>query len=312
MGFSDRDYLRDVPYDDDGYRRRGGSWSVSARLVLLNLGLFLVNGLFFGSPDDPDYAWLSRHMAMSGETLLKPWLCWQTLTYGFAHDPRTLWHIGGNMLCLVMFAQGMMLGIGPNGFGLVRGENVEDRLGRTEFFWFYILTILFGGIVYGLTNFGAPTRCLGASGGVCGVIVLYALLYPNKTLYFYGIFPLPMWMIGVFIVGSDALGAIGKGDGGIAYSVHLAGAAFALFYYFTFLKQRRRLTDIFNPPKRKPKLKIYNGDEPAKRPTKTAADLEFDKRLDEILDRYGKVGEAGLTKEEREFLKKASQKYKNR
>jgi membrane associated rhomboid family serine protease len=312
MGFQDRDYMRDVPYDDDGYRRRGGTWSVSARLVLLNFALFFVNGLFFQNIEDPqNFNWLTRNMEMSGSTLFHPLEYWKFLTYGFAHSPQNFWHIAGNMLCLVMFAQGLMLGIGPGGFGIVRGENVEDRLGRTEFFWFYILTILFGGIVYGLTNLGDRTPCLGASGGVCGVIVLYALLYPNKTLYLYGILPLPMWMIGVFIVGMDALGASGKGEGGIAYSVHLAGAAFALFYYFTFLKNRRRMTDIFVPKKRKPKLKIYDGEEP-KPKTKTAADLEFDRRLDEILDRYGKVGEAGLTKEEREFLKKASQKYKNR
>jgi membrane associated rhomboid family serine protease len=310
MGFQDRDYMRDVPYDDDGYRRRGGTWSVSARLVLLNLAVFFVNGLFFQNPDD-QAGWLARNMAMSGKTLSEPWLWWQTLTYGFAHSPYSFWHIFWNMICLLMFAQGLMLGIGPGGVGIVRGENVEDRLGRTEFFWFYILTIILGGIVYGLTNFGEDTPCWGASGGVCGVIVLYAFLYPHKTLYVYGILPMPMWMIGVFLVAMDAYGAAGYGCGGIAHSVHLTGAAFAVFYYFTFLKSGRRMTDVFKRPKRKPKLKIFDGDE-TKPKTKTTADLEFDRRLDEILDRYGKVGEAGLTKEEREFLKKVSQKYKNR
>ena len=306
MGFQDRDYIREVPYDDDGYRRRGGTWSVSARIILLNIALFLVNGLFFG--EDNALTWF---LALRSDSLQHPLWWWQMLTYGFVHSPTDVWHIIFNMIGLVMFAQGTMLGIGPNGFGLVRGENVEDKLGRTEFFWFYILTIIFGGFVYGLIHFHEPSVCLGASGGVCGVVVLYALLYPNKTLLFWGVLPMPMWMIGAIIVGRDALGAAGHGEGGIGYSVHLAGAAFALFYYFAFLKRRRRMTDFFNPPKQKPKLKIYDG-EPPKRPTKTVADLEFDKRLDEILDRYGKVGEAGLTKEEREFLKKASQKYKNR
>ena len=39
---------------------------------------------------------------------------------------------------------------------------------------------------------------------------------------------------------------------------------------------------------------------------------DFEKKLDAILDRYGKVGEAGLTREEREFLQYASRKYKNK
>jgi hypothetical protein len=36
---------------------------------------------------------------------------------------------------------------------------------------------------------------------------------------------------------------------------------------------------------------------------------EFNDRLDEILKRYGEVGESGLTPEEREFLQRASRKY---
>ena len=311
MGFQDRDYNHE-PYDDYGYRRkRGGPMSVTMRLVLLNVALWLVNGLFFSENN-----LLSGLLALNVNTLWYPDMWWKFVTYGFVHSPESVWHILGNMICLIMFGYGMMLGIGPGGFGLVRGENVEQRLGRFEYLVFYLLTIVVGGIVYCVVNMDEPKGgAWGASGGCVGVIILYALMFPSKTLLLYGIIPLPMWALGLLIVFMDAYGAAGYGTQGIAFSIHLAGAAFALFYYFFFYSRGIRITGIFTVFgglfRRKPKLNVYQGDEPAPR-KKSAKDEEFDRKLDEILDRYGKVGEAGLTKEEREFLKQASKKYRNR
>ncbi|MDR1963613.1 MAG: rhomboid family intramembrane serine protease [Planctomycetaceae bacterium] len=317
MGFQDRDYNRSEPYDDNGYyRSRRGSVSITMRLVFINFVLWLANGFLFA-----DSHFLMAVMAIVPGTLKDPELWWKFLTYGFAHSPTDFWHIGGNMLGLVMFGYGMMLGIGQGGFGLVRGENIEDRLGRTEYLAFYLLTIVFSGIVYAaLTDAG----CLGASGGVTGIVILYALFYPTKTLLFWGILPLPMWAIGILIVFMDAQGASGIGTGGIAYVAHLAGAGFALFYYYFFAQHHRKITNgltgwgkFFRKKfKPKPKLHLYPEDNSTQNPTKqgkkSEKEEEFEKRLDEILGRYGRVGEAGLTKEERDFLQRASKKYRDK
>ena len=305
MGFQDRDYNRHEPYDDNGYRRRGGPMSVTMRLVILNVALWLANGLFFSETN-----LLAGLMAIVPNTIKHPEYWWKFLTYGFAHSPGNPMHIFGNMLALIMFGYGMMLGIGPGGFGLVRGENVEQRLGRGEYFIFYILSIVVSGFVYGFVH--PDSACLGASGGVTAIVILYALLYPKKVLLLWGILPLPMWAIGLLIVYMDASGSSGDN---VAYTAHLAGAGFALLYYFLFLSRDARITGIFSvfghSFKRKPKLNIYSGDEKP-RERKSAKDEEFEKRLDEILDRYGKVGESGLTSEEREFLKRASKKYQDK
>jgi hypothetical protein len=216
------------------------------------------------------------------------------------------------MFGLLMFGYGMMLGIGPGGFGFVRGDNVEGRLGRLEFAVFYLLTIVVSGIVFALTNIDVPNAgCLGASGGVCGVIILYAWLFPNKTLLLYGIVPLPMWAIGVLIVVMDAMGAAGHTGGGIAYSAHLGGAACGTLYYFFVLRMGLSLTDwLHSVPRsqRKPKLRVHSPPKNAA-PKPTTPEDAFSYRLDEILKRYGEVGESGLTAEEREFLQKASQRF---
>lgn len=306
MGFQDRDYNRYEPYDDDGYRprRKKGKMSVTMRLVFLNFALWLLNGFFF------ENNLLTGLMTLTPGLARHPEYWWKFLTYGFAHDPSNFWHIGGNMLALVMFGYGAMFGVGPQGLGIFRGENIEQRLGRTEYVVFYVLTIIFSGIVYAIVQ---PAQgCLGASGGVTGVVILFALLYPNKTLMFYGILPVPMWLLGAFIVVSDAMGYAGN-RGGIAFSAHLAGAAFALYYYFVFIRRGDKIINIVSDFgglfKRKPRLNIY---EEPKTEKQAQEDKDFEKKLDAILERYGKVGESGLTREEREFLQFASKKYRNK
>jgi membrane associated rhomboid family serine protease len=313
MGFQDRDYNRYEPYDDYGYiRQRKGSMSITVYLIIINIALWLANGLIF---DDNS---LTGILAIVPDTLNHPESWWKFLTYGFAHSPKDFWHIAGNMLGLIMFGYGMMLGLGPGGIGFVRGENIEYLLGRTEYLVFYLLTIIFSGVVYAFFN--PENACLGASGGVTGIIILYALFYPTKTLLLWGILPLPMWAIGLLIVFMDAGGASGIGEGGIAYTAHLAGAGFALLYYLLFAQYRLKITGGFTNWgnkfrkmfKRKPKLHIYKEKKTTNHEIISEKDDNFEKRLDEILGRYGKVGEAGLTQEEREFLQNASKKYRNK
>jgi membrane associated rhomboid family serine protease len=306
MGLRDRDYTQ---YDSaKGKKRkphRTNGRSVVVTLIFINVALWLANGVLFEGNSLTKLLWLQKEYFWVLSS------CYRFLTYGFAHDPGGVAHIAFNMVGLLMFGYGMMLGIGPGGFGFVRGENVEHRLGRGEFLAFYLLTIIVGGLVFAGINLNAPkATVLGASGGVCGVIILYAWLFPKKTLLLYGILPLPMWAIGVLIVVMDAMGASGRMPGGIAYSVHLAGAACGTLYYFLFLKQGVKLTDWIDLSayhERKPKLRIHTPEDST--PNSPPADDEFSRRLDEILKRYGEVGESGLTSEEREFLQWASRKF---
>ncbi|MDR3182859.1 MAG: rhomboid family intramembrane serine protease [Planctomycetaceae bacterium] len=317
MAFSDRDYNRYDPYEDRPNRRKSGQgMSVTMKLVIINVGLWVANGTLC------EGNWLTNLLCLKASSIQDPLCWWQFLTYGFVHAPDTLWHIGGNLISLIMFGYGIMLGIGSGGFGLVRSDNVEDYLGRTEYLFFYLITIFLGGVVFSFTNGASPkAAALGASGGITGVVILYAWLFPNKKLYLYGILPLPMWMLGVLIVVMDTNGASGTNDEGIAYTIHLTGAAFATLYYFIFLRRGVRLTDNYylsllstrrknvKPKPFKPTLRIF-GDEPEDETDDEGA--EFSQRLDEILSRYGKVGESGLTAEEREFLQHASKMYREK
>ncbi|GHT27937.1 rhomboid family intramembrane serine protease [Planctomycetales bacterium] len=320
MGFSDRDYNHWE--QTDHYHRKSGSgtMSVTARLIILNFVLWLVNG-FFCSGTNALTGILALECSPDDASLVNPLHWWQFLTYGFVHSPSDFYHILFNMLNLLMFGYGLMLGVGPGGFRLFRGGNVEERLGRMEFLFFYLLTIIIGGIVFSIVNFGETVSAIGASGGVTGVVILFALFFPNRTLMLMGLIPMPMWLIGVLIVCMDAFGAAGLTCGGIAYVIHLSGAAFAVFYYYVFYQNNRRLTDGFgifgSLFRRNPKIKIHK-EPPSRRMNfgtserETDSEEQFKRRLDAILGRYGQVGESGLTADERQFLQTASKKYREK
>ena len=329
MGLSDRDYTQKQFSGKKRRPRRTGGRSVVVFLIFLNFALWLANGLLFEN-DELSKLLLLREGAvfvsveseasvlpnpsnteLQKKLVINPAQCYRFLTYGFVHSPADWSHIVFNMIGLMMFGYGMMLGIGPSGFGFVRSENIEHQLGRLEFTAFYFLTIIIGGVVFALINLDEPRAgVLGASGGVSGVVILYAWLFPRKTLFLWGILPLPVWALGIFIVYMDALGASGALGDGIAYPVHLAGAAFGTFYYFCVFKQGWQLTGwlhFSSRPKRKPKLRVYTPEDSPPKPS--LSDEEFNRRLDDILQRFGEVGESGLTSEEREFLQRAVQKF---
>ena len=205
MGLYDRDYGRDerTPWDRIESRR-----SITATLIIINVVVFLASILFYSQQPDPISGAVSRRyyivdwLAVHGETLLQPWMWWQYLTYGFVHDTQEIWHLLFNMFLLFVF-----------------GRDVESRMGRTEFLRFYLVAIVLGGIIgaathaaYGLAS-GLPPASwgytIGASGAVVATTILFACYFPNREILLMLVFPMKAWVLAVFLVMVDLLGAIG-------------------------------------------------------------------------------------------------------
>ena len=291
MGIYDRDYFRESPRRK---RSLGADWSMVTKIIVVNIAFFLANGLL------TDNNALTALLRLTSDTIYHPLEYWRFLTYGFVHSPSGIQHIAFNMLGIFFL-----------------GPEVERRLGSKEFLRFYLLTIVFGGVVWGVCNINTASKCLGASGGVVGVCVLFALLYPNRTILFWFI-PMPAWVLGVIIVGKDIIGALGIGDQRVAFAVHLAGAYFA-FVYNGYRWNFGRMLDklhswfiapIFTRKPKKPKLNIYRPEEETQKP-KTDED-KLAEQVDDVLKKYARVGEAGLTEAEREILRKAGEHYRNK
>lgn len=303
MGFRDRDYWQE-DYNDPRQQWKLRDWMVITWIILINTFLFIANDLFT-RPDNL----ITNVLSLYSWTPKAPLFYWQFLTYGFAHSGFA--HLLFNMLGLFFL-----------------GRDIERRLGRAEFTRFYLTAIVFCALVYCSINYDRQFQLLGASGGVVAVVILYTLCYPHRMLYFWGVFPIPAWLIGVLYVGTDFYGAmVGRsGDGGgIAYAAHLAGAGFAICYFFMqwnfgrvfgfFTAPFRRLFGWL-PLKRKPKLNIYDPKHESGSSDSSVSQREEDAKLaeqvDAILDKIAKSGEASLTRSERETLKKASKKYRKK
>jgi membrane associated rhomboid family serine protease len=134
---------------------------------------------------------------------------WQLFTYSFLHG--SLLHLGFNMVALWMF-----------------GSELERRWNDLR----YLLTYLLSVVVAALTQIAvsgyflhASGPVIGASGGVFGLLLAYALYFPNRAISF--IF-LPMIQIParMFVLGYGAielfLGVTGT-TAGVAHFAHLGG-----------------------------------------------------------------------------------------
>jgi membrane associated rhomboid family serine protease len=175
---------------------------------------------------------------------------WQPFTYMFLHGGP--FHILFNMLTLWMF-----------------GTELERMWGSRFFTKYYFVTGLGAAATQVLLSlapgaFGVQmynTMTIGASGAVFGVLLAYALYFPNRTILFMFIFPLPAKVF-VMILGAIALySAMGSG-GGVAHTAHLGGLVAGYLYLkggrvnlvseiqYRFLKWRinrmRRKFDVYS------------------------------------------------------------------
>jgi membrane associated rhomboid family serine protease len=282
MGLYDRDYASG---HEPGFHFRAPK-TVTTQLMLITAVVYALQCFV-----EPFSSWFSLHSDWWDE---KPWTFYQLLSYGFLHDVRGFEHIVFNMLMLWMF-----------------GREIELRYGRREYLLFYLWAIVFAGLFWSISesSVGRPASLVGASGGISGLFVLYALNFPRRQVLFMFIIPMPMWVAALIIVGIDINGAIQRTNA-IACTAHLAGAVAGLYYYkfgfSPFLWIANRFSGVKLPRKSKLRLHEPTSENEAKGGT------EIDDRVDEILKKIKEQGQDSLTWRERRILEKASQKYQRK
>jgi membrane associated rhomboid family serine protease len=152
---------------------------------------------------------------------------WQVVTYMFIH--AGMFHIIFNMLALWMF-----------------GTELERIWGTRFFLKFYFITGVGAAlltIALSLLPFG-PARQLyasdivGASGAIYGVMLAYALYFPDRQIYYMMLFPIPARVF-VLIMGAVAFLSSLSESGGVANATHLSGLLVAYVYLTTLRKGPR-------------------------------------------------------------------------
>ncbi|TWU56904.1 Rhomboid family protein [Rubripirellula tenax] len=299
MGLYDRDYGRDEPTAWDRVEKPR---SMAITLIVINVVVFLIDAIIAKQGDGGRESILAPWFAISADTLIQPWNWFQFLTYGFLHDIRGPFHVLFNMIGLYFF-----------------GRIIEQRIGQMEFLRFYLVGLFAGGVVGSITHaamygFGSPVTTIGASGAVIATVILFALYYPHEKIHLMAVFPVEAWIVAVLYVGMDLLGALramtGGAAGNTAFTVHLAGAAFALAYFYqrwnlSFLAASG-IADLparMRDRSRRMKLKLHD---PDKKLVEEAEDA------DRILAKIHKQGESSLTASERKTLERYSRRQREK
>ena len=71
---------------------------------------------------------------------------------------------------------------------------------------------------------------IGASGAIYGVLLAYALSFPNRPIYMYFVFPIPAKYFVMIIGAITFLSSVGSGGSGVAHTAHLGGLAVGYLY----------------------------------------------------------------------------------
>jgi membrane associated rhomboid family serine protease len=150
---------------------------------------------------------------------------WQLVTYGFLHDVYSLYHIGFNMLGLWMF-----------------GRHIEPMMGTRRFIIYYLTCVVGAGVIQLLVAAlqGGEYYTVGASGGLMGILLAYAIAFPNQTIMLL-IPPIPMkakYFVLLFALASLVLGVSGRAAG-VAHFAHLGGMLFG-FLLLNYWNRPRR------------------------------------------------------------------------
>jgi rhomboid-like protein len=152
---------------------------------------------------------------------------WTLVTSEFSHN--NFLHIFVNMFAFY-------------GFGTV----LERTLGTKRFTLFYLLSAVVASLVHSYLSeallLNPELPALGASGAVCGVILLFSLLYPKEKILLLGIIPLPAIFAALLFVGLDIWGLWSQVNGSsslpIGHGAHLGGGLSGLIYYL-YLRIKR-------------------------------------------------------------------------
>ncbi|MBW2605466.1 MAG: rhomboid family intramembrane serine protease [Deltaproteobacteria bacterium] len=136
---------------------------------------------------------------------------WQLGSYIFLHGD--IFHLFFNMLAIYMF-----------------GCELERLWGSRFFIKYFFITGIGAGICTAGFNPTMTIPTVGASGAIFGILLAYALYYPNRTVYFNFLFPIKIKYL-VLIYGILTFYFSFSNTGGkTAHIAHLGGMLFGFIY----------------------------------------------------------------------------------
>jgi membrane associated rhomboid family serine protease len=144
---------------------------------------------------------------LEGHVFFRPW---QIVTYSFLHDTHNISHLAFNMLGLWMF-----------------GAEIERYVGPRRLLVCYFASVITAALsqLFIPMVFGAPPApTIGASGGVFGLLLAYAMLFPHrKVVPLIPPIPMPAWLFATIYACIELFLGVTGTLSGVAHFAHLGG-----------------------------------------------------------------------------------------
>lgn len=252
---------------------------VVRNLLIANTGVWIIQQ--FADPFIIDL------FALHPAAVINDLAVWQLFSYMFLH--AGFFHLFFNMFSLWMF-----------------GTEIERTLGSRHFLRYYIITGLGGGFFQLLANWGDMVPILGASAAIYGILMAFAIMFPDRIITLLIFFVLPVqikakYLVAIFVGISLVLGFKSQLSGAgndVAHFAHLGGAFVGLvllrgrYYYESLIRhvaERQQKKHAAHEQRRQERIKIKQ------------------KEIDAILDRINEIGYENISQEEKNYLRAASE-----
>lgn len=295
---------------DFKYQFRHGN--VLMKLVLVNIAAFLIQSLlllifFLAGYRDNYLTFLSHWFWVSSDLHVLITRPWTLFTHMFLHDPLDIFHILSNMLYLYFF-------------GRIFVDFIKPVYGLP----LYLLGGLVGAII-SIASFNLiPSlhphiggTMVGASAAIMAIVWATATLAPNYTVFVIFIGPVKIKYIAALVVLIDMISIPSESNIG-GHLAHLGGALTGYLYIRAYQKGNNWfekwprcetwVKGIFQKKKARVAYVNTSAGLPKSKFQRTEAEVENQKRLDAILDKIKASGYNSLSKSEKEFLFKISNK----
>ncbi len=201
-------------YGSAGMILGGGMTRTIKTLIIINVGVFLLQ-IASGGKLSQIFGLCSDKYIRGTDHVFPVFLIWQIFTYMFLHGG--VLHLAFNMFLLWMF-----------------GRELESLWGEKAFLRYYLICGVGAGVVTYFFTLGSTVITIGASGAVFGVLVAYAVIYPEQLITLLLFFVLPITLkakhLVMIIAGMELLHCISGTVDGVGHFAHLGGAAVGYIY----------------------------------------------------------------------------------
>ena len=279
-------------------------------LLALNIGVYFLQLTLFG----PD----ALYSALALDPARMPGSWWTVVTYMFVH--AWLAHLAFNMFTLWMFA-----------------PRLEQEWGMRPFVLFYLWCGVGGAIAHLI--FAQHSAVIGASGAISGVLVAYAIRWPDEEVYLFGVIPMKSrWLI-LAMLGMNTIFALSP-NSRIDWTAHVGGMAFGWIFlklytaggisrvkgWVSAVPDESEDMPRAVPRGRQPTRDRSSGvdevvarsnaialreSKPLQHVPRQETPKEYAAKVNRVLDKISQQGIASLTRDERRLLEEMSRKLRD-